>query len=245
VTAPRRHSALFKLPGLALLLILPITAAGAVEPFVATYEAYYEGSEAGTATMQVVQQEDQHWRIDLNLRGTRGMAWMMGLSIAQSTVFDQLDDGQLRPISQQQVQGMRLSTKRSSGRYDWETGQAQWNGDIKPARQQPIALQPGDMDGLLINLALSRDAAPGQVLNYRYVDVGRMRPQQYQAAPATETLEIAGHSWQALRVERQHANQDGTTVWIAEGLPVPVRILHRKNGKDDIDLRLQNYQETR
>jgi len=223
---------------LALLTALPAMATAAVAPFVARYEAYYDGGAAGTATMQVAEQPGQRWKIDLNLKASRGMAWMMGLSIEQSTVFDQPAEGQLRPLSQRQVQGSRVSTKRSSGRYDWQGGHAQWTGDIKPSRQQPIALQPGDMDGLLINLALTRDAAPGRTLNYRYVDGGRMREHRYRAAARAESIQMAGRSWQALRVERNNANNDGTIVWVAEGMPIPLRIVHRKNGKDEIDLRL-------
>jgi len=224
----------------ALLSALPTVASAAmVAPFVAKYDAYYDGGAAGTATMQVVAQPGQRWRIDLNLKASRGMAWMMGLSIEQSTVFDQPADGQLRPLSQRQVQGSRVSTKRSSGRYDWQGGHAQWTGDLKPARLNPIPLQPGDMDGLLINLALTRDAAPGRTFNYRYVDGGRMREHHYRAASRPETIQVAGRSWQALRVERNNTtNNDGTIVWVAEGMPIPLRILHRKNGKDEIDLRL-------
>jgi len=227
--------------GLLAFLAFPASAA-ALAPFVAKYDAYYDGSAAGVATMQVVRQPGQRWQIDLNLTGSRGRAWLLGLSIEQSTVFDQPEEGRLRPLRQQQVQGSRLSTKRSSGRYDWKGGYAQWTGDVKPSRQQPIALQAGDMDGLLINLALTRDATPGRTLNYRYVDGGRMREYRYRAAAKTETVQIAGRSWQALRVERRNANNDGTIVWVAEGMAVPLRILHLKNGKDEIDLRLIDYQ---
>jgi len=232
-------------PALLALLALPATAATtALTPFVAQYDAYYDGSAAGTATMQMARQSGQRWQIDLNLVGSRGRAWLLGLTIEQSTIFDQPEAGVLRPLRQQQVQGSRLSTKRSSGRYDWQGGFAQWSGDVKPSRQQPIALQAGDMDGLLINLALVRDAAPGRTLNYRYVDAGRMREHHYRAAAQVETVQMAGRNWQALRVERRNANNDGTIVWVAEGMPVPLRILHRKNGKDEVDLRLSDYQGT-
>jgi len=72
-----------------------------------------------------------------------------------------------------------------------------------------------------------------------------MREYRYRAAPRVETVQMAGRSWQALRVERHNSNNDGTIVWVVEGIPVPLRILHRKNGKDDIDLRLNDYQGPR
>ena len=71
----------------------------ALEPFLATYEAWYDGRRAGTATMQLVHDEANRWRIDLGVRGDRGFAGIVGLNIDQSTVFDQVD-GEYRPLAQ-------------------------------------------------------------------------------------------------------------------------------------------------
>lgn len=42
-----------------------------LEPFVATYQAFYRGKEAGDATMQVSHGEGSQWRIDMSVRGRR------------------------------------------------------------------------------------------------------------------------------------------------------------------------------
>src|SRR3546814_12682421 len=80
--------------------------------------------------------------------------------------------------------------KKVNGAYDWNTHTAQWQGSIKQERSQPIALQDGDMSGLLINLAVIRDARPGARLQYRFVDGGRVRDHIYQVADETETVEV-------------------------------------------------------
>jgi len=129
-----------------------------------------------------------------------------------------------------------------TGTYDWQAGTARWLGDLKKERTQPIPLQAGDQSALLLNLAIMRDARPGSTLHYRYVDVGRVRQHDYQAAPATESVQVGDLSYDALRVYRTNGGNDETILWIANGVPTPVRILQRKDGEDNIDLRLIEYQ---
>ena len=69
-----------------------------------------------------------------------------------------------------------LQQARSVGVYDWIAHVARWTGRRQGrAQRAPVPLQDGDMSGLLINLAVIRDAAPGATLHYRFVDDGRAR----------------------------------------------------------------------
>ena len=117
-------------------LLLGLSMAGAtapalaLEPFVASYQAYNEGKLAGSASMKVVPKAGSQWQIDLNVRGTRGFARLAGLNIEQSTVFDTAD-GQFRPLSQATVRRALLMGKKMIGTYNWTTRTAQWQGDIK------------------------------------------------------------------------------------------------------------------
>jgi hypothetical protein len=222
---------------------LPATewTAPALEPFVATYQAFYKGKEAGDATLRVVHSEGAQWRVDMAVRGKRGFASVLGLNLEQSTVFN--NEGSVyTPLSQSTVKKALFLGKKVTGVYNWHTGTAQWQGDLKKERQQPIPLQRGDQSALLLNLSLMRDARPGQTLQYRYVDVGRVRQYEYQAADATENVQIGDLSYDALRVYRTNGGNDETVLWIANGVPTPVRILQRKDGEDEIDLRLIEYQ---
>jgi hypothetical protein len=216
----------------------------ALEPFVASYEAWYGGKPAGTATMQVMRTDTvpQGWRVDLAIRGNRGFAGIVGLNLEQSTVFDAWG-GQYRPISQSTVRKAAVFfNRRITGTYDWNTRTARWEGDLDRQRRQPVPLQDGDMSALLINLAAVRDAEPGRSLHYRFVDGGRAREHLYQVAADTEPVAVGELSYEALRVERTNGGNDETVFWIADGVPTPVRILQRENGKDGIDLRLVAYQ---
>jgi hypothetical protein len=234
---------LLTLRSLLLGLVLAGSAAPALalEPFVASYQAFNEGKLAGSASMKVVPKAGSQWQIDLNVKGTRGFARLAGLNIEQSTVFDTAD-GQFRPLSQATIRRALLMGKKMVGTYNWTTRTAQWQGDIKKNRRAPLPLQPGDMSALLMNLAVIRDAAPGKQLDYRVVDNGRIREYQYLVSPEPENVTVEDLSYSALRVSRANGGNDETIFWVADGVPTPVRILQRENGQDGVDLRLVEYQ---
>ena len=71
----------------------------ALEPFVASYQAYNEGKLAGAAKMQVVQTEGERWRVDLGIRGTRGFARLAGLNIEQQAMVVETDPGLCSPVA--------------------------------------------------------------------------------------------------------------------------------------------------
>lgn len=214
--------------------------APSLQPFLATYDAWNGGRPAGTATMRLAQEEG-HWLLGLDVTGNRGLARWVRLDIDQDTVFDVVGD-HYRPLRQSTRRKALFVDRKVDGIYDWEAGSARWEGDIKAARRQPVALREGDMGGLLINLAIVRDAAAGRRLDYRFVDGGRVREHEYAVAEATEKVEVDGLSWEALRVSRTNGGNDETILWVARGVPTPVRILQREDGEDGIDLRLVAYE---
>ena len=215
--------------------------AAELQPFVASYDAWYAGKPAGTATMQVVRDDDARWRVDLGIRGNRGFAGVVGLNLEQSTVFDEAG-GIYRPLTQSTVRKAAVFfNRRITGTYDWHSNTAQWTGDIKAERRAPVPIRYGDMSALLINLAVIRDAAPGKALHYRFVDGGRVRDYDYRVADRTEPVTVAELSFEAMRVERTNGGNDETIFWIADGVPTPVRILQREDGEDAVDLRLIEY----
>jgi len=222
-------------------LALASVPAFALEPFAATYQAYNQGKLAGSATMQVVHNEGNRWRVDLGIKGMRGFARLAGLNIEQSTVFDATGD-LYRPLSQGTVKHAIFTGRKISGTYDWNARSARWQGDVKKSRSAPVPLQDGDMSALLMNLAVIRDAQPGKSLRYRVVDDGRVRDYQYAVAEQTEIVAVDDLSYDAMRVARTNGGNDETIFWVASGVPTPIRILRRENGQDTIDLRLVEYQ---
>lgn len=232
---------LLSITAILLMLGAPVGHASALEPFVASYQVYRNGKPVGDATMQVLKADAERWRIDLGIRGTRGLAGLTGINIQQSTLFD-LVGTTYRPLSQSTVRRALFSGRKNAGVYDWNAQSARWQGDIKKTRRGAIALQDGDMSGLLINLAIIRDAQPGRTLNYRFVDDGRVRQQAYAVAGQLENMVIDELGYNAMRVNRvQNGGAEETILWVASGVPTPIRILQRENGQDSLDLRLVEY----
>lgn len=227
-------------PSLLPVAEAPVAPAPVLRPFVAQYQVFNHGDSLGTATMQVVALADGRWRVDLTMKGG-GLLRIAGLNLEQSTVFDVVD-GRYRPLGQSTVKRVFLSKRRTSGGYDWAKRTAQWSGDIKDTRRAPVPLQDGDMSGLLINLAIIRDATPGASLHYRFVDDGRARPQDYAVATQTQAIQVGDLSFDALRVDRSNAGSEQTSVWVAPGVPTPLRMLQSESGETGLDLVLVGYQ---
>ena len=206
----------------------------AVEPFSADYQANYMGMQA-TGKMTLEPAGANRWKYSLDVGG-------MGAQMVQTTTFE-AQGAQWRPISSVDSQqgnsglaAMLVKKKSVNANYDWSKGEARWTGDIKPDRAGPVKLQAGDMDGMMMNLALVRDLAAGKPLSYRLVEDGRVREQTFTVA-GKETIDVGGRQQQATRVVREDGSRQ-ITAWIVDGMPVPARILQRRDGRDHIDLKL-------
>lgn len=201
--------------------------AQALEPVVADYEAHYMGLSA-KGRMTLEPQGGNQWKYTLRVSNQLGQ-------LIQTTVFEDRD-GQWRPLTGTDASLLLIKKIRRNAIYDWAAGVARWTGDVKPERAGPIPLQSGDVDGLVMNLALVRDAIAGKPLRYRLVDEGRIKSMQFSVA-GRETISVGGKPRQATKLVSTNGNKQ-MLVWVVEGLTLPARILQRKDGEDDIDLRL-------
>ena len=69
------------------------------------------------------------------------------------------------------------------------------------------------------------------------VDDGRVKQLYYQVS-GKETITVAGKPMQATKITRTDGGKQ-EIAWLVADVPVPVRILRRKDGKDEMDLRLK------
>jgi hypothetical protein len=209
------------------LLSAVVLPASALEPFNADYQAKYMGLSA-KASMTIEAQGSNRWKYSLKIVH-------QAAQLSQATVFEDRD-GDWRPLSGTDASLLLIKKVRRSATYNWATGEARWTGDVKPERAGPVKLQTGDVDALLMNLAIVRDVAAGKPLRYRMVDEGRAKQMNYSIA-GKETINIGGKPRQATKVVNVNGNKE-MIAWVVDGIPAPVRILQRKDGKDDIDLKL-------
>ncbi|KAA9000236.1 DUF3108 domain-containing protein [Stenotrophomonas cyclobalanopsidis] len=200
----------------------------ALQPFKADYLASYMGMQAN-GTMTLANEGTGKWRYNLQVKNQLA-------DLSQSTVFEEVR-GQLRPLSSQDRSALLVKKRNVQANYNWNSNQATWTGDIKPDRAGPVALKAGDMDALLINLAIARDLAAGKPLTYRMVDEGRIKNMTYKVV-GKETVTVGGKSYQATKVSRMDGDKE-QIAWIVPEFPVPTRILQREGGRDALDLTIK------
>lgn len=200
----------------------------ALQPFKADYLASYMGMQAN-GTMTLASEGANKWRYSLNVKNQLA-------DLSQNTVFEEAN-GRLRPLSSNDRSVLLVKKRNVDANYNWTSNQATWTGDVKPDRRGPVALKAGDMDALLINLAIARDLAAGKPLNYRMVDEGRIKPMSYKVV-GKEKITVAGKSYDATKVSRVDGNKE-LIAWIVPEFPVPARLLQRESGKDALDLTIK------
>ena len=216
-------------PLAALLLTAASLPALAIAPFKADYRASYMGLQAD-GVMQLERQQGNRWRYSLQVRNQMA-------DLRQSTVFD-IHHGHLRPLSSEDSANLLIKRRSIQADYDWADRQAVWRGDLRADRRGPVALREGDMDALLINLAIARDLAAGKPLSYRMVDEGRIKQMRYTIG-GKETLQLDGRQVEVTRVSRVDGNKE-QIAWISPEYPVPLRLLQRKDGRDELDLTVKS-----
>ncbi len=213
-----------------LALVLAAAPAWAVKPFTADYEASVMGGISANAQMTLASTGSDRWSYTLSVNSPVA-------TVRQSTVFEDRN-GAWRPVSGNDFTQVVFKKSQKNANYDWTKGEARWSGDVKDDRAGPVKLQDGDLDALMLNLAIVRDVAAGKPLNYRMVDNGVVRAQNYQNL-GKDTITVAGKPRSATKVSRSSDNKQ-VIVWVVDGYPVPARILQKKDGKDELDLVLKS-----
>ena len=212
----------------ATALLLASLPALALAPFKADYQANYMGMQAN-GTMTLASEAGGKWRYNLAIRNQLA-------DLSQTTVFEEAN-GRLRPLTSEDRSSLLVKKRNVQALYDWGKGQATWKGDIKPDRAGPIKLKAGDMDALLINLAIARDLAAGKPLTYRMVDEGRIKSMTYRVM-GKEQVTVGGKQYEATKVSRVDGNKE-QIAWVVPELPVPARLLQREDGRDTLDLQIR------
>ena len=215
---------------LAAALAMAESPAHALKPFTAQSEASFKGISAGGA--MTLSRQGQRWTYAMGLRNAMA-------NLSQATVFEEAA-GRYRPLGGSDRSTYLMKTRAVVTLYNWKGMQARWTGDVKPQRAGPVAMQPGDMDALLVNLALVRDIGFGRTsMSYRLLENGKAKSMTYRVA-GREKITVGGRALDTTRVV-QSAGSKQTAVWIAPGVPTPVRIVQREDGSEVFRLQLTSW----
>jgi len=214
---------------MAAALLVASAPALALKPFNASYTASYMGMQ-GNGRMQVEPVSGSTWRYTLTISNSLA-------NLSQATTFEE-HNGALRPLSGADHSSVLIKQVDKKASYDWGRGVATWSGDVKEDRRGPVKLQAGDLDALLVNLAVVRDAQSGKPLSYRMVDDGRVKQMSYKVA-GKEAIDVGGKKMLATKLVTSSGEKQ-TTLWVVDGMPVPARISQTSKGQESIDLRVKS-----
>ncbi len=230
MSAPMKITAAMLAFGLiALATLSPAHATTTLQPFTAQYQAKYKSIPA-SGVMTLTPRGSQ-WTLAMNVSN-------VAASMSQATLFTEAR-GLYMPLGGSDQASYLGQRKTIPARFDWRGMQATWSGDAKASRRGPVPIRTGDIDGLLLQLALARDVPAGKPLNYRVVENGKARPMSFRRA-GTENVTVNGRSMQATKVT-QSSDGKTTTAWIVAGVPVPVRIVQAEGGSETVSLRLTSW----
>lgn len=207
-----------------------------VAPFQADYEVLRNGKELGRATLTLRAADDGTWEFSNQTKGTKGMAGLLGVDVVEKSTF-RWREGQPEGLRYLYSQEAAIKSRQRSTEFDWQTHQAQ-SRDGNNVWTAP--LQASAMDRNLVTIALMAELKSGaRDLAFKVVDKDKVAEQHYTQS-AHETLSLPAGKIDAVRVERQRAdNSRTTTSWFApqrNWLPVQIEQVE-KNG-ETITMRL-------
>lgn len=211
------------------LATLPAVQAAELKAFNANYRASYNNM-AANATMSLAPAGANRWTYSMKVQNAL-------VQLDRSSTVD-ASGSQLRPVGNRETINMLVKKKSKQANFDWSGGQVTWTGDVKSDRRGPVKLQAGDVDGMTLNLAIVRDALAGKPMRYRLIENGKAKPLTFSNA-GKESVTVGGKAMQATKVSGSDGNSR-MTLWVVDGIPVPVRIQQQDDDGDTIDLRLQS-----
>jgi hypothetical protein len=227
---------LFGLIAVACAGVVCAADAAPVEPFQADYQVMRNGKELGLATLTLRATGDGTWEFSSQTKGTKGMASLLGVDVMEKSTF-RWHEGQPEGLRYIYSQEAAIKSRQRSTEFDWQTHEAQ-SRDGNQVWTAP--LQASAMDRNLVTIALMAQLkSGGRDLAFKVVDKDKVAEQRY-AQGAHETLSLPAGKIEAVRVERQRAdNSRTTTSWFApqrNWLPVQIEQVE-KNG-ETITMRL-------
>ena len=223
-----------------LLLVGAALAAPATDvpvgPFQADYEVLRNGKELGRATLTLRAAGDGTWEFSSQTKGTKGMASLLGVDVTEKSTF-RWREGQPEGLRYMYSQEAAIKSRQRSTEFDWQTHEAQ-SRDGNNVWTAP--LRTTAMDRNLVTVALMAELKSGASnLAFKVVDKDKVAEQRFTQG-AHETLSLPAGRIEAVRVDRQRAdNSRTTTSWFAPARNwLPVQIEQVEKDGETITMRL-------
>lgn len=222
-------------PGLAAALLLfavglPVRAAApaaAPTPFTATYQVLRDGARIGEATITLRRDgDDGHFTYRNRLKGTAGLAALLGASSDEATRF-RWHDGAPETVRYDYAMAMAVKQKQRHLQVDWQARRVTVD---EGKGSSSYAAAPGMVDRNTLPLALGLALQAGATEVELPVGVRqRVEPQRY-AVSGRETVQVPAGRFDAERVERTDTDKPFEAWYAPAQFPLPVKLAQSEGG---------------
>lgn len=211
--------------------VVPVTP---LEPFEARYVIYEDGDEMGESLVQLQKSQD-HWQISSQVRGTHGMASLLGFKRKESTIFDWQPQATIpwRPRSYRFSQ--KVAFKKKTSQYETNPTNGQVSGKTGSKKWQLRPETPFITPNLVV-LALADDLCRGkQDMRYQVLDKGKIKDYHFT---------VVGNENGLIKVAKEHGSPERITEsWHdPQRQCLNVRSRHKEPGGDWLETVLVNSQ---
>ncbi len=231
---------------LAIVFSVSTAQASELRPFKAIYDVYINGKIQGESEMSLVEESPDLWLHTVEAKGTRGIARMSGFAATQTTQFREIN-GRPQMQSAMSRSELLIRSRAITTTFDWQSGVARWEGDLKADRRSPTPLTDDAVNAGLLNLLLAVDSAkaePSAVLRYRLFDRGSADDVDYVVGK-TEAINVPAGTFDAVSLLGNRPSKNKViTAWYAAALPpTPVRLLQIEKDKPSYELQLRSLSQ--
>ncbi|HEY8328389.1 MAG TPA: DUF3108 domain-containing protein [Rhodanobacter sp.] len=229
------RSLLAPLLGLGLLLATPAAPAATPTAFTATYDVSQGGSPMGRATVSLRAAGDGEWIYSKDVKGTGGLAALLGASVTESSRFRWKGDVPEAISYDYQLQAA-VKTKQRHMVVDWAKNRVSVDEGKGP---QSYPASPGMVERNTLALALGLALRDGKQQIALPVAVRQEVQMQNFKVTSKETVKVPAGSFDAKRIDRTDADR-GFSAWYApDRYPLPVKLSQHDGG--DMVMELVSY----
>lgn len=216
--------------------------AAPIAPYSAVYDVLRNGKPLGRGEVSLQRVDAATWELLSTTRGTEGFAGIAGVEIVEHSSLVWVDG---RPESIGYRYRQKAAWRNRERRVDFDRAAGNILSHVRDETHR-FDWQRGVLDRQSVSLALSQDVAAGArgELEYTVVDRDSLKLQKWQVG-REETVDTPAGPLRALRADRLRDDAHGraTSSWLGveQGF-LPVRVLHRDEDGDSIELRLVSLQ---
>lgn len=215
----------------------PTVAPTTLQPFTAVFTVDWKGVNAGTASLELVQQSPGRWRYT-SRNHARGL-FRLAFPDDITQVSDFTLNGDPRPLRYRGDDGGTDSDRDVRLDFDWSTGRVT---GVAEQKKVDLEIRPGLQDPMTIQIAIMVDLAAGRrPSTYWMVDKWKIKDYEYRSEGAARLRTAAGELDTVIWSSRRPGSDRLTRVWYAPALGfTPVRAERTRGGKTEVTMTLRS-----